>query len=164
MSNEPLVKWFLDHGADPNIHGAKNECPLDTAANLGNIAVIDLLLAHGAKLECSNALHAIARTRSEDSECIAVMAHLLDRGADVNALEHHFNPEYFDQMKTHTRISLGTPLHNAAFRGGRERVQFLLDRGADPNVLNTHGFPASANEYDETGIEELLDTWRTTKT
>lgn len=73
-------------------------------------------------------------------------------------------PEYFDQMKKHTRISLGTPLHNAAFRGGRERVQFFLERGADPNVLNTHGFPASANEYDETGIEELLDTWRTTKT
>lgn len=92
MSNESLVKWFLDHGADPNIHGAKNECPLDTAANSGNIAVIDLLLAHGAKLECSNALHAIARTRNEDSRCIAVMAHLLDRGADVNALEHHFNP------------------------------------------------------------------------
>ena len=165
MRNESLVKWFLDHGADPNIHGAKDECPLCTAASVGNIAVVDLLLQHGAKIDYSNALQGVAGARKEDSECIPMMAYLLDHGANVNALEHQSNPEYFERMKSHPRISIGTALHCAAYRGSKERVQFLLDRGADPQVRDSRNFTAadSVNEYDEMGIAELLETWTTTR-
>ncbi|KAA6410228.1 MAG: hypothetical protein FRX48_05649 [Lasallia pustulata] len=150
---------------DPNIHGAKNECPLNTAANVGNFAVVDLLLQHGAKIGYNNALHAVAGACKGDSECIPMMAYLLDHGANVNALERQSNPEYCERMKSHPSISMETALHCAAYRGSKERVQFLLDRGADPQLRDSPNFTAadSVNEYDETGIAELLENWTTTR-
>lgn len=159
MGDERLLRWFLEHGADPNLHGPKNECALDTASNGLHIGAVELLLRHGAKLERSNALHAVAGTRrSADVDCIPMLAYLLDHGAEINALEHKFDPEYFDRIKTHPWRASGTALHRAAFRGKMETVKFLLERGADPKVKNTLGWMASGavNEYDESGLEELL--------
>lgn len=160
MDNESLVKWFLDHGSDPNVHNAKDECPLDVAARICNIPVVELLLQRGAKIECSSALHAAARTGRADSEAFPVMAYLLDHGADINALEHQGSPEYFERMKMERRHAFGTALHSATFSRKKERVRFLLERGADRDVLNTQGGTVAGSireDDEESGIDALLE-------
>lgn len=156
MGKESLVKWFLEHGADPNSHGSKNECPLDTAASGCYLGSVKLLLEHGAKLDDSNALHAVAGSREDDSACIEMMAYLLDQGADINALEHQGNPEYRERRKGQ---AFGTALHRAAQKGKKERVRFLLERGADPSALNSQGIDVAGwvTENDEEGVADLLN-------
>lgn len=152
VNHEALVKWFLDHGADPNLHGARNLSPLDTAAYSSTIAVIALLLEHGAKLQNSNALHAATRRPNG----IPMMAYLLDRGFDINAIEHQYSPEYFERMKVH---GFGTALHSAVRKGKKDRIQFLLDRGADREIRSTGGkTPAQwAKRYQLDDCFEILN-------
>ncbi|KAF1991845.1 hypothetical protein K402DRAFT_388388 [Aulographum hederae CBS 113979] len=49
--------------------------------------VVDLLLAHGARLENAIPLHEAAAIPAEIGCRIPMMRHLLDRGADINALD-----------------------------------------------------------------------------
>lgn len=158
MGKESLVKWFLEHGADPNSHGSKNECPLDTAASGCHLGSVKLLLEYGAKLNDSNALHAVAGSREDDSPCLEMMAFLLDHGADINALEHQGNPEYKERRKGQ---AFSTALHRAAQKGKKERVRFLLERGADPSALNSQGIDVAGwvTENDEEGIADLLKSF-----
>lgn len=152
MSDEALVKWFLEHGADPNIHSDRDGVsPLDIAASISTTAVIALFLEHGARVENSNALHAAARGRSG----IPMMGYLLDQGVDINALEHQHNPEYFERRK---HFGFGTALHCAAQRGSKERIQYLLERGADREIKNTIGYtPAQwAKRFGCEGCHEML--------
>lgn len=139
MGNESLVKWFLEHGADPNIHGAKNECPLDVTAYECNCAVVELLLQHGATIKDSNALHAAAKSREDDSACILMITYLLDHGADINALEDQGSRQYTKRMDNQES---GTALHCAVRARKKECVRFLLECGANPRVLDTAGFDA----------------------
>lgn len=158
VGDESLVRWFLDNGADPNVHGSKNECPLDTAAAGCHFGSVQLLLEHGAKLDHSNALHAAAVSREDDSACIQMMVYLLDHGADINALEHQGNPQYRERRKGH---AFGTALHSAAQKGKKERVRFLLEKGADPSVLNSKGIDVAGwvTENDEERVAELLNKY-----
>lgn len=156
------MRWFLEHGADPNIHGSKGECPLDVASSSLSLNAVELLLQYGAKIENSNALHAAAGARREDPRFILMMGYLLDRGADINALEYQANLEPFQQkMRRNPTVALGTALHEAACRGHKDRIQFLLDRGADPTILDTHGNRAAIWTYEqnETGVEELMSNY-----
>ncbi|TRX93393.1 hypothetical protein FHL15_005668 [Xylaria flabelliformis] len=68
----PLTKWFLDHGADPNLISKDGHTPLDfavTHVTPTTPAVIDLLLSSGALLTQSNALHNALITIQSDDEC-----------------------------------------------------------------------------------------------
>ncbi len=130
--NEELVKWFLDLGADPNLQNDKGMPPLDYAGNSATTTTIALLLDHGAELHNSDALHAAARR----DDPLPVLAYLLDRGYDINKLEHSHMPERFERYKA---FGLGTALHCAARKGTKEAVQFLLDRGADREIRNSKG-------------------------
>ena len=92
---------------------------MNFAAGSSSIAVLDLLLTHGAKLENSLPLH-VAAARSDVDVQIPMMQHLLSLGVDINAS---------DAMKGSRRA--GTPLHHAAQAGRIEAVQFLVEIGAD---------------------------------
>jgi ankyrin repeat protein len=81
-----LVGTLLQHGADPNVHG-NDGTSLHRAAGGGLVAVVDVLLRHGADIE--------ARTRV-DGELTPLMhaalmnqpnmvRHLLKNGADASA-------------------------------------------------------------------------------
>ncbi|MCJ1394596.1 hypothetical protein MMC18_007476 [Xylographa bjoerkii] len=132
VPNVELVRWFLSHGADPNVRGRWNELPITVACCCSTPEVVDLLIAHGASLHHSDVLHLVA----EDEECrpqaITMMSHLLDLGMDVNELSHIEYPEgrgrgYF------------TPLHAAVVFDFTEAVVLLIERGADPEIRNTLG-------------------------
>ena len=60
-----LLRWMLDHGADPNIATVKNTTALMVAAGLGNTE---------------------DRTPAQEAESLAIAKLLVERGADVNAV------------------------------------------------------------------------------
>ncbi len=145
------------------MHGVKDQCALDQAALQCKEASVKTLLEKGADLHRSSALQIVAGSRGVGPQYISMMAFLLDRGANINALYHQGSPEYFERVKD--KEPLGTALHHAARRGRKDRVQFLLDRGADPNVRDTAGrLPVdSVNVRDETGIQDLLASRTTSR-
>ncbi|GAB7357189.1 hypothetical protein MBLNU459_g8176t2 [Dothideomycetes sp. NU459] len=147
VGNEPVLRWFLSHGADPNLGPQRtNEerygyCWTESGAALNNAAAyctpqtIDLLLNAGAKKEFSIALHSAALhvphaawergdrgrpTPEEDCERIPMMEHLLAQGFDVNGLDDIEGPFRF-----------GKPLDYAVCARAEQRIAFLLDHSAE---------------------------------
>ena len=121
MKDEALVKLLLAHGADPNLGSQifnisdpltpsinNSGEALDAAAAESSIAVFDLLLSRGAKLENSFPLHAAAGS-SEDSGRIPMMAHLLELGVDIDGDDSSMGP--------FPAFSYGTPIMPSGIMG-----------------------------------------------
>ena len=135
------MRWLLENGADPTRgtprwnqgHDPQDDwntgAALNAAAWVGTIAVFDLLLRSGARLETSVPLHTAASNPEIGAECIPMMTHLLRLGLDVNGLDDdqgHYMP--------------GTPLHHAVRNRGVEATRFSLQQGADPHKKNQWGY------------------------
>lgn len=116
-----LVKTLLQHGADPNRHGAKQYPPLCEAPTS---AMVTLLLAHGAKLTVSGGPLDLTPLRAAavmgDADRIAL---LLAKGADVNL----------------AGANGLTPLHYAVGKDKLAAVKALLARGARVNARDKAG-------------------------
>ena len=131
LDDEPLVKWFFEHGAqlysstqsfNPSaslVFNTQSCSYLDLAASTASIATFDLLVEHGAQRESCLPLHMAAGTASDD-ERIPMMAHLIDLGYNVNATD--------DMRGNH---AIGTPLHYAIYVKSLVKVEFLLRKGAN---------------------------------
>lgn len=157
IHNEPVTKWLLDHGADPNLGPPLSPQPrsssvtnsgaaLNTAAALSSPATIDLLIQYGAKLENSLPLHAAAVSDVKpDGERIPMIAHLLELGVDINGTDEKRGMSAF-----------GTPLLHAVRWGRMETVRFLLMRGADVRVKVLGGEVTALDLARQTGKEELI--------
>ena len=158
VKNEVLLKWFLAHGADPNLGPPPSPQPdsipipnsgsaLNCAASVATPKVFELLLQHGATLEDSQPLH-MAAASQEDAERIPMMEYLVGKGVDVNAS---------DEARGFQAV--GPPLLYAVRQGQLEKVRWLLGHGADPRVEGSGG--ATALQMSErTGIEELVSLVR----
>ncbi|MCJ1383051.1 hypothetical protein MMC17_006164 [Xylographa soralifera] len=131
VSNEAMVEWFLDHGADPNVLGSHGESILTVAAFNSTPKVIDMLQSHGANLLNSDALHA-ASARRDMPGGIAMAMHLLQLGMDVNMVERWESPPSRGEGR-------GTPLHTAASYNNPGVIAVLLDKGANRDARNTLG-------------------------
>ncbi|KAF5879326.1 putative ankyrin repeat protein [Botrytis fragariae] len=168
VTNISLLRWFLSHGANPNLgaqrlHHARfgdpeiNSCAtLESSAAKADVKTVRLLLEHGAKIENGYPLHyaagscppgtnphvALVTPSTEfDIGRIPVMELLVSRGADVN-------------QKEESRYMVpGYPIVYAVMAGAVERVRWLLDRGANPELRGSYG---SAVSYVEVmGSEEM---------
>ncbi|MCJ1401421.1 hypothetical protein MMC11_004634 [Xylographa trunciseda] len=131
VTNEAMVEWFLDHGADPNVLGSHGESILTVAAFNSTPKVMDMMQSHGADLLKSDALH-VASKRRDIPGGMAMVMHLLQLGMDVNMLEHWEYP-------SGRRRGRGTPLHSAAYHNNLDVIAVLLDRGANRDARNTLG-------------------------
>ncbi|MCJ1394690.1 hypothetical protein MMC18_007570 [Xylographa bjoerkii] len=125
-------------------HGAKIDKDIVfRAAENQSVAFMKCLLAHGAALEGSGALHyAAVRGRLE------MMGWLLDHGADVNEL---LPKDILGDMRE-PAPQMGSPLHYAVHCGEFDAVMLLLERGGDMTLRNKYG--QNALEVERTPRDE----------
>jgi len=136
LDNEPVLRFFVENGADPNLRDSRrNNTALDYAAMKEPIAKIRFLLELGASIACANPLH-LAAGSSDRQEA---MTFFLDAGVDINAIS-----TFGSRFLKFSGDADGPPLHRAIQSDIEENITFLLDRGADPEVKN---------EYNETALE-----------
>lgn len=96
----PMMKQLVELGADPQQPNADGSTPLMAAAGLG--------------------CYAPDEEAGTEDECVAAIEHLLNLGADVNAVDknHH------------------TAMHGAAYKSLPKVVKLLADKGAKIAVWN----------------------------
>ncbi|MCJ1405685.1 hypothetical protein MMC11_008914 [Xylographa trunciseda] len=128
-----VVKVLLDAGYqlnDVSKAWAGTVSPLAAAAMVDTDApaMTEILLAHGAVIEQTLALHTAARTGN-----LIPITFLLDKGADINEI-----PEVDDRTYS-CEDYLRTPLHYAVDGEHLDAVELLLRRGADPSIVDRKG-------------------------
>ena len=168
VDNLPLLRWFLDHGADPNLgvqryYGDRfgksdtDSCAaLQAAAGHGSVEAVRLLLDVGAKIQYGAPLHyaagvcppgvnpyngLVTPSKEFDRSRIPVMALLLERGADVN------------QILESRQVVPRYAILQAVVAGAVERVGWLLEHGADPELEGPFGTAVTYATH--TGSEEM---------
>ncbi|KAL3428744.1 ankyrin repeat-containing domain protein [Aspergillus tetrazonus] len=155
MASDNKIDWVrfcLEHGADLNTSLVKEHLSaLACAVHTGNIELVDLLLAHGARLKGSNAIVRVAI--NEDLEMVE---YLLSRGADINkiGIKGPSGAEAYSDMES--------PLHQAAVEGYTEMALFLIEAGADVYLKDLLGRTAEDLAL-EKGHMETLDALRQKK-
>ncbi|MBV9561818.1 MAG: ankyrin repeat domain-containing protein, partial [Bradyrhizobium sp.] len=122
----PLATELLDFGASVDARDRLGARPLSHAARLGNIEIVDLLLARGAPINARNLPGATALYFAAERGHAAIAQRLIERGADVNLVG---------------RSEL-SPVAAAAYGGHDTIVEMLLAHGADAQVVDATGKPA----------------------
>lgn len=124
VDNEPVLRFLLENGADPNARSIRKNSagpiltPLAAAAR-ELTASVELLLSHGANMDHEAIFEAIS-VRGDRLGNIQI---LLDHGADVN----------------HNTRKWGTPLHYAVRYNKKDVIALLLENGADRTIKNLLG-------------------------
>jgi ankyrin repeat protein len=168
VTNIPLLRWFLDHGADPNLGqqrdyrerfgGSETDscAALQAAAAKADIEAVHMLLDAGAKIDNGVPLHYAAAactpganpyagrvtpSKEFDISRIPIMELLVERGADVNQPEEsrHMVPRY--------------AVVHAVMAGAVERVRWLLEHGSNPELRGAVGSAVDYAQY--SGSEEM---------
>lgn len=116
--NLAAVQKGLKPEVDPNYIASSEDCdeenysPLYEAADKGNITIVRLLLAHGAKINGDDSPLSAAASNGH----LDVMRLLIERGAIINETSTGSNA-----------------LWNAAISGQYAATEMLLQHGANPN-------------------------------
>lgn len=156
VEHEHIVRWLLQNGADPSLPCDPEDSPLSDAAAKSTVTVMELLLANGANLHHSNALHFAVWSKYP----IEMMQFLLDHGARINALKNESNP--IAASRAPSRYGTGTVLHDTARRGKIEILRFLLEHGSDPNIKDREGETAAeiAEGFGHVDCVKVLNEWK----
>ncbi len=127
LSDPPILRMLLDNGADPNMPASDGVPMLLRAVWAKNPAAVELLLAHKADVNATDASPYSDRgTALEAAAAIGntnIAELLLKAGADVNAKDKAGN----------------TPLWQAVLNRHPDMAEVLLAHKADPNVRNNAG-------------------------
>ena len=120
-NNVALAETRLKEGANPN-HGERSyDGPvLMQAARLGYVAIIDLLLDHGANIEGEDDLSQHPLMCAADSGQFEAVKRLIERGADINAV----------------CWANASALAKAAVAGHREITAYLISQGARRGIVD----------------------------
>jgi N-acyl-D-amino-acid deacylase len=144
----PVVRFLLDHGANPNASPASS--PLIESGIAGDAEIMQLLLAHGAATKNVAGVAMLAAARSSCSRCVELLAAanlepdaytqalgIFSYLGDLNlvrlALEHGADVNAFDGRGR-------TPLMYAAVSDFQplDVVKLLIERGADTKAKSRY--------------------------
>jgi len=113
-----LAKMLLDAGADPNVRDANGQLPLNIAAEFYNQDIIDLLLEKGANVEEAH------------KNTLELPIHLAASSGHIKTLQAYIEAGIPASLRNHEGF---TPLHQAAYNGKSEAIEYLLSKGANIN-------------------------------
>ena len=116
------VRAWLDAGLDPDFIADRTGTGLMIAAAAGHIALMELLVGRGAKIDKTNAADEQALMHAAWQGRLAAVKWLVERGARVNR----------EPMKW-------TALHYAVFAGHEDVATYLIEQGANINARSTNG-------------------------
>jgi len=134
--NPDIVRTFLEAGMDANVRGKSGLTALMSAADKGNLAALEMLLKHGARIDLTDdegkaALHHAARS-PYGYECVVA---LLDHGADPNIA----TPEGTTPIMESVLVPFFGDLTGYFGMTYVQTVRVLLERGGDANAKTKHG-------------------------
>ncbi|KAL9625920.1 MAG: hypothetical protein Q9204_007730 [Flavoplaca sp. TL-2023a] len=142
-----LVEHLLRQTVDVNAYRSEGYTPLQMAAHVDNLEIIEMLIDFGAKVEvysddriAGSPLFVAAHTG-----LVEVVVFLLDKGADVD---------------NNWTKNLRTPLMAAAKMNHLDIVRILISKGGDVNAVRTGEYTAlkfaSSGGYTEMGHTETV--------
>jgi ankyrin repeat protein len=173
-----VAEILLEHGADVNIRGDRQQTALHKAIDWDDQVAIDaaqFLLEHGADVNAQQDDHWTPLHLSSYNGKLEITRLLLDHGADANAESddgetalHEVSCGEYESQDAGIQIARlllergadvnaqcddrSTPLHFASYNGKFEIARLLLDRGANANAESDNGETAlhrvSCGDYD----------------
>jgi hypothetical protein len=157
-TNPAGPRWLLEHGADPNLAwGDAGEAPLHVAARRWDLAMVELLVGHGADVMQRRADGSTAHKLAETYGYHDVAVWLLEHGAkdELSPLERFIaacagadraaadamlreNPA----LRTDLRHEHHLMLHRPAESGNVAVLQTMLECGFDPGAKDEQNVTA----------------------
>jgi ankyrin repeat protein len=145
-----IVDMLIERGANPNmqlffrpanVRGATNlrgSTPLIRAANAGDLAMVERLLAKGADATLYQAdrqtpIHAVLAGRANEKDALELIEVLHDAGTDVNVVALIVHIE---------EVRGGSALHYAVRKRYKDVIRLLASYGADMNLKDQDGLTA----------------------
>lgn len=122
---------------------------LDMAALCSTVEILDELIAHGARLQDSLALHHAAAAARSDTRFMARLLHL---GVDINEPDDKGSPK---------NGSIGAPIFWAIRESRIANLKFLIENGADVNAKAPYSGSTPlevAKRWGQTEIAEYLES------
>ena len=155
-----IMRYLLEHGADPNLDGSGGTTALSLVAGSDNAEAVRLLLDAGADVDKTPTSQGTPLGEACYRGHLEVAKLLRERGASVNqrggrgvvggsalhqAVGYADSPEIVRWLiaqgaDVNARDNIGaTPLHRAAQYGCVESVRLLMGGGADPTIRSSRG-------------------------
>ncbi|WP_413532806.1 ankyrin repeat domain-containing protein [Empedobacter brevis] len=118
-----VAEYFISKGLSLNEKDANGRTVADYAAKLGNLSIIDKLIAKGVKPTDQALFFATQGSRSKENG-VEVFQELISK--------YKLNPKALNPNGQ-------TLLHTLARRGNLETINFILSKGVDPKVVDKEG-------------------------
>lgn len=145
LAGDPgFLTWLMGAGARPDSAGSSGIFPLHNAVRSGSVEAIELLVEHGASVDCvdSGGMTPLFWLRSTPDRA-RIAKRLIAAGADVNA----------QMLDGASLVSYWAEEDDVVI------VKLLLDAGADPRIPDEQGDGAIVRSQGE--CRELIRTWLT---
>lgn len=177
VTNLPLLRWFLAHGANPNLGPQRDQrdrtgpsdtdsaAALESAAARAPVEAVRMLLDAGARIQNGNPLHYAAGVYPPWTRPPGSRAHMegtapskefdVDRIPVMQLLVER-GADVNKQMQSR-HMDAQYAIVYAVMAGAVERVKWLLQHGADPHAKGGFG---TAVEYAMLGNEEMKTVMR----